>query len=95
MGSIVASLASHHDRPFHAIEGIEWPFLILFFVLAGASAHVEALGLRDGQTQRVPGPLSARPGTATQQWPGRHVLQVALGLRGCRAHVAAAPVLRS
>lgn len=43
MGSIVASLASHHDRPFHAIEGIEWPFLILFFVLAGASAHIEAL----------------------------------------------------
>ena len=33
MGSTVASLATHHDRPFHAIEGIEWPFMILFFVL--------------------------------------------------------------
>jgi len=43
MGSVVASLASHHERPFHAIEGIEWPFLILFFILAGASAHPEAL----------------------------------------------------
>jgi len=43
MGGVVASLASHHDRPFHAIEGIEWPFLILFFILAGASAHPEAL----------------------------------------------------
>ena len=43
MGSAVASLASHHDRPFHAIEGVEWPFLILFFILAGASAHPEAL----------------------------------------------------
>jgi Kef-type K+ transport system membrane component KefB len=43
MGSIVASLATHHDRPFHAIEDVEWPFLILFFVLAGASVHVEAL----------------------------------------------------
>ena len=43
MGGVVASLASHHDRPFHAIEGIEWPFLILFFILAGASAHPAAL----------------------------------------------------
>ncbi len=37
MGSVVGSLATHHTRPFHAIESIEWPFLILFFVLAGAS----------------------------------------------------------
>lgn len=43
MGGVVASLASHHERPFHAIEGVEWPFLILFFVLAGASAHVDAV----------------------------------------------------
>jgi Kef-type K+ transport system membrane component KefB len=43
MGSMVASLARHHERPFHAIEGIEWPFLILFFILAGASAHPQAL----------------------------------------------------
>jgi Kef-type K+ transport system membrane component KefB len=43
MGGTVASLAKHHDRPFHAIEGIEWPFLILFFILAGASAHIDAL----------------------------------------------------
>jgi Kef-type K+ transport system membrane component KefB len=43
MGAVVASLAKHHDRPFHAIEGIEWPFLILFFLLAGATLHVEAL----------------------------------------------------
>ncbi len=50
MGSIVASLAKHHDRPFHAIEGIEWPFLILFFVLAGASLRVDALPLVAGVT---------------------------------------------
>ena len=37
MGAVVASSASHHKRPFEAISGIEWPFLILFFVLAGAS----------------------------------------------------------
>jgi Kef-type K+ transport system membrane component KefB len=43
LGSVVANLARHHARPFHAIEGIEWPFMILFFVLAGASLHVGAL----------------------------------------------------
>ncbi len=43
LGSVVANLAKHHDRPFHAIEGIEWPFLILFFLLAGSALHVEAL----------------------------------------------------
>jgi len=45
MGAVVTNLARHHKRPFHAIEGIEWPFLILFFVLAGASLEIEALWL--------------------------------------------------
>ncbi len=44
MGSTVASLARHHERPFAAIEGIEWPFLILFFILAGASLELGQLG---------------------------------------------------
>lgn len=43
MGGVVASLARHHSRPFHAIEGVEWPFMILFFVLAGASLEVEGI----------------------------------------------------
>jgi Kef-type K+ transport system membrane component KefB len=43
LGAVVANLAKHHARPFHAIEGIEWPFLILFFLLAGAALHMEAL----------------------------------------------------
>lgn len=43
LGAVVANLAHHHKRPFHAIEGIEWPFMILFFVLAGASLRVESL----------------------------------------------------
>jgi len=43
LGVVVANLARHHERPFHAIEGIEWPFLILFFVLAGASLHLGSL----------------------------------------------------
>jgi Kef-type K+ transport system membrane component KefB len=50
MGSVVASLAKHHERPFHAIEGIEWPFLVLFFVFAGASAHSGALLVVGGLT---------------------------------------------
>lgn len=44
MGAVVANLARHHDVPFHAIEGIELPFMSLFFVLAGASLDLEALG---------------------------------------------------
>ena len=45
MGMTVANLARHHTRPFHAIEGIEWPFLVLFFILAGASLEMDSLFL--------------------------------------------------
>jgi Kef-type K+ transport system membrane component KefB len=44
MGVVVANLARHHRRSFRAIEGIEWPFLVLFFVLSGASLQVAELG---------------------------------------------------
>jgi Kef-type K+ transport system membrane component KefB len=43
LGAVVANRASHHRRPFSAIEGIEWPFMILFFILAGASLHLDSL----------------------------------------------------
>jgi Kef-type K+ transport system membrane component KefB len=43
MGVTVASAAAHHERPFRSIEGFEWPFMILFFVLAGASLEIDAL----------------------------------------------------
>jgi Kef-type K+ transport system membrane component KefB len=43
MGSVVASVATHHKRPFAAIEGMEWPFMILFFILAGASLKLEEI----------------------------------------------------
>ena len=42
-GAVIVNLASHHDRPFHEIERIEWPFMLLFFVMAGASLEVDAL----------------------------------------------------
>ena len=35
MGATIANLARHHEYPFHAIEGIEWPFLVIFFTVAG------------------------------------------------------------
>jgi Kef-type K+ transport system membrane component KefB len=42
-GAIVVNLAKHHSRPFHEIEHIEWPFMVFFFVLAGASLHLDSL----------------------------------------------------
>jgi Kef-type K+ transport system membrane component KefB len=48
VGAIVANLAKHHDYPFHEIENIESPFMVVFFVLAGASldiGSIEELGL--------------------------------------------------
>lgn len=47
-GATVVNLARHHEQPFHEIERIEWPFLLLFFVMAGASlevAHLSGVGL--------------------------------------------------
>lgn len=43
MGAMVANFASHHDYPFHAIENIEWPFMVIFFVLAGATLELKTL----------------------------------------------------
>lgn len=37
MGVTVAQLARHHNRAFHEVAHIEWPFLVLFLVLVGAS----------------------------------------------------------
>jgi Kef-type K+ transport system membrane component KefB len=42
-GAIIVNLASHHERAFHEIEHIQWPFMILFFLLAGASLDIAAL----------------------------------------------------
>lgn len=43
MGTVVVNLADHHERAFHEIEAIEDPFLVLFFVLSGASLEIDAL----------------------------------------------------
>ncbi len=39
-GAIVVNLARHHRYPFHEIERIEWPFLLIFFIMAGASLEI-------------------------------------------------------
>jgi len=44
LGAVVANFAKHHQYPFHAIEGIDWPFMVIFFVLAGASLELKAVG---------------------------------------------------
>jgi NhaP-type Na+/H+ or K+/H+ antiporter len=43
MGATIANIARHHEYSFHAIEDIESPFLIVFFVLAGASLELDAM----------------------------------------------------
>ncbi|SDY57905.1 cation:proton antiporter [Citreimonas salinaria] len=42
-GALVANLARHHEYAFHEIENIEWPFMILFFLMAGATLDLSAL----------------------------------------------------
>ena len=43
MGAVIANLAKHHDYPFHEIENIEWPVMVVFFMLAGASLEIGML----------------------------------------------------
>lgn len=43
MGLVVSVLARHHERPFHVIAHLELPFMIVFFVLAGASLELGAM----------------------------------------------------
>lgn len=42
-GALIANLSRHHDYSFHEIEHIEWPFMLLFFLLAGATLELDAL----------------------------------------------------
>jgi len=43
LGAVIANVAKHHEYPFHSIEGIEWPFMVVFFVLAGATLDLSAI----------------------------------------------------
>ncbi len=43
LGVVVTNFAKHHERPFHELEDIEWPFMVLFFTLTGASLELSTL----------------------------------------------------
>lgn len=48
VGAVIVNAASHHQMAFHEIEHIQWPFMVLFFILAGAALEIEialSLGL--------------------------------------------------
>lgn len=49
-GALVANLSVHHRRSFNEIEHIEWPFLVFFFVLSGASLDLNYAGQAIGVT---------------------------------------------
>jgi len=42
-GTVIVNLARHHTRAFHEIEHLQWPFMIIFFILAGSTLEAEAL----------------------------------------------------
>ncbi|MCP3906328.1 MAG: cation:proton antiporter [Planctomycetes bacterium] len=42
-GAVVANFARHHTRPFHVIENVTQPFLVVFFILAGFRLDTTAL----------------------------------------------------
>lgn len=42
-GAVIRNLASHHKSAFHEIEELSWPFILLFFILAGATLDSQAL----------------------------------------------------
>ena len=94
MGAIVTNFASHHEYPFHEIENIEWPFMAIFFVMAGASLEfgmIREIGLIGGVyvISRIAGKLlGARIGaqvskadTITRCWMGFALLpQAGVGM---------------
>jgi len=43
VGMFIVNRARHHTRAFHEIKHIQWPFMVLFFILAGASLDLSIL----------------------------------------------------
>lgn len=48
VGAVIVNHTRHHSRAFAEVRSFEWPFLIVFFVLAGASLDPQALALAGG-----------------------------------------------
>jgi Kef-type K+ transport system membrane component KefB len=40
VGAVIVNLAAHHTKAFHEIEHIQWPFVVLFFILAGGALDI-------------------------------------------------------
>ena len=96
MGAVIANMATHHDYPFHEIENIEWPVMVVFFMLAGASLEIgmlRELGLvglvyllaRAGGKMSGAwfGARASRAGPAVERWMGLALLPqagVAIGM---------------
>ena len=96
MGAVVANFARHHEYPFHEIENVEWPFMTVFFVLAGASLEIgmlKEIGLIGGVyiISRIAGKLLgtrigakiSKADTVTRFWMGFALLPqagVAMGM---------------
>lgn len=43
VGTVIVNFARHHTLAFHEIESVQWPFLLIFFILAGATLDATAL----------------------------------------------------
>lgn len=41
LGVVVSTVGRHHRYAFHEIEHVEWPLMVLFFIMAGASLQVD------------------------------------------------------
>lgn len=41
VGAVIVNAASHHTMAFHEIEHIQWPFIVLFFILAGSELDLD------------------------------------------------------
>ena len=82
VGAVIVNMARHHTKAFHEIESIHWPFMIVFFILAGATLESDALwaigplglayillrALSRGLGGIVGGRLAGRPGTETRYY---------------------------
>lgn len=42
-GMLIVNFARHHKQAFHEIENARWPFMVLFFLLAGVSLEMDHL----------------------------------------------------
>ncbi|MCB9794834.1 MAG: cation:proton antiporter [Alphaproteobacteria bacterium] len=72
MGAVVANLATHHERTFRQIEDIEWPFLVIFFILSGAI--LEPTGVAEVALLTAVYVLCRVAGRALGAWAGSRLL---------------------